>query len=186
MLPSLVTSLPGTRFLNYGNLVNPRAPLNRGLVSWWLALPQRSGGPKLFDIAGRNHGTLTNGPTWSGPFGRLGGFGTVKFDGTDEYLTAGIPSATLKTICLWYYAPASIAGNPIVLVQGQDAFSSAVWDWGIYHSSSTTLVFHTNGNSNVSGTVTAGSWNHLAFTRNDISDTGDVYINGRFVEKRRY
>lgn len=49
--------------------VNWDHPLNRGLVAWWLPLPGRLGNT-LYDIAGRTHGTLTNGPTWAaGPNG---------------------------------------------------------------------------------------------------------------------
>jgi len=59
-------------YLLPGNLVNRAAPLNRGMVIWWLHLPNRltGGGNTLRDIWGLNHGTLTNGPTWSGPIGR--------------------------------------------------------------------------------------------------------------------
>lgn len=58
-------------------------PLNRGLVSWWLPLPGLDGGRFLYDVAGQNHGTLTNGPTWTaGP----NGFGAVQFDGADDYV----------------------------------------------------------------------------------------------------
>lgn len=62
--------------INLSNPVNRAHPLNRGLVSWWLPLENTDDGPTLRDIAGRNHGTLTNGPTWvSG----LDGFKSLNF-----------------------------------------------------------------------------------------------------------
>jgi hypothetical protein len=77
-------TLPGQRVLNYGNPVNPNAPLNRGLVGWWLNLPSRGKGNTFFDLCGKYHGTLTNGPTWSGAR-RSGGFGSIEcLDASDR------------------------------------------------------------------------------------------------------
>lgn len=58
-------------------------PLNRGRVLWLLTLPQWYGGRQWFDLAGRNHGTLTNGPLWQP---RAGGHGAVGFDGVNDYV----------------------------------------------------------------------------------------------------
>jgi hypothetical protein len=56
-------------YLLPGNAVNRAAPLNRGLVSWWMVLPNRlgGGGNTFRDFWRSNHGTLA-GPTikWSG------------------------------------------------------------------------------------------------------------------------
>src|SRR5688572_20641043 len=71
------------RYLNYGQAVNRAHPLNRGLVSWWMNLPQRGKGNTFFDIAGRNHGTLLNGPVWSGP-PHPGGWGSLSFITDDK------------------------------------------------------------------------------------------------------
>ena len=62
-----------------GMLLDPGAPINSGLVGWW---PMWEGaGGKVMDItADGRHGTLTNGPVWSG--------GGVKFDGSDDYIGA--------------------------------------------------------------------------------------------------
>lgn len=61
------------------NPVEWGSALNRGLVSWWLPLANRMGTGTLFDIAGSNRGTLTNGPTWAaGP----NGFPGMVFSGT--------------------------------------------------------------------------------------------------------
>jgi hypothetical protein len=108
-------TLPGSRVLNYGNPVNPLAPLNRGLVGWWLNLPSRGKGNTVFDLCGKYHGTLTNGPTWSGALGRPGGFGAVTFDGSNDYITLGVAPAALKFTAI---SPFSISAwvRPVVLV----------------------------------------------------------------------
>lgn len=56
--------------INYANPVSDH-PLNAGLASWWLPLPNSQGGGKLFDLKGKSNGTLTNGPAWVS--GRAGG-----------------------------------------------------------------------------------------------------------------
>ena len=41
-----------------------------------------SGSTTWFDLAGTNNGTLTNGPTFN-----TGSFGSIVFDGVDDYVT---------------------------------------------------------------------------------------------------
>lgn len=86
-----------------GNAVNRRAPLNRGLVSWWMVLPNRvgGGGNTFRDLCGRNHGTLTNGPTWSGSR-QTGGYGSLNFASTAR-VAASVPGAfTSFTVSAWF------------------------------------------------------------------------------------
>lgn len=68
------------------DLGNPVAnhPLNQSLVSWWLPLPNNSGGTRLFDIGGGKHGTLTNGSSWSTA---PNSFGAITLDGTNDYVS---------------------------------------------------------------------------------------------------
>ncbi len=76
------------------DLLNPLADheLNRGLIAWCLPLDNTYGGQTLFDIAGQNHSSLTNGPTWgSGP----GAFGALTFNGTTQYVA--LPSGSVPT-----------------------------------------------------------------------------------------
>lgn len=57
-------------------------PLLRGCVAWWLPLPNLYGSTKYWDVIGRNHGTLTGGPTWRGN-------GSISYDGVNDYITCG-------------------------------------------------------------------------------------------------
>lgn len=74
------------RPIHYGKPVVDH-PLNRGLVGWWLPLPQWSGGSQLFDLLGRLPGTLTGGPTWTTVPGSE--FGALTFDGSNDYVDLG-------------------------------------------------------------------------------------------------
>ena len=69
--------------VNASNPVNWDHPLNRGLVSWWLPLPGRQGGLRLWDLCGRNHCSLQNGPGWVG--GR-NGYLAVERDGSNDLI----------------------------------------------------------------------------------------------------
>src|SRR5688572_2591053 len=77
-------------YLLPGDAVNRASPLNRGLVSWYMVLPNRigGGGNTLRDLCRRNHGTLTNGPTWSGSRAP-GAFGSISLDGSNDYINLG-------------------------------------------------------------------------------------------------
>jgi hypothetical protein len=86
--------MPRSRRLNYGQPINRACPLNRGLVSRWQSLPAGGRGNTQFDLASRNHGTLTNGTTWGGgAIGRPGGWGrSIHSGASSQYIDCGTPS----------------------------------------------------------------------------------------------
>lgn len=70
--------------------INCASPLNRGLVSWWLALPGGSRGNTWRDLTRRSNATLNGIEMWSGAKGRNGGYGavnctTLRYGSTDNY-----------------------------------------------------------------------------------------------------
>ncbi len=158
----------------YGDAVNRAHPLNRGLVSWWLPLPGRSSGPRLLDLAGRNHGTLTNGPTWApGP----NVFGAVKLDGTDDHI--------LGTNTFGATGSLSFAVYPDFT--GSDSNFRYVFDTSgsrtlfLRGSSSTNCIVYINGtdvadSSQLVSFFTYQAWNHVSCTWN--SGTQRFYKNG--------
>lgn len=87
-------------------------PLNRGLVSRWKALPGQQRGVKFRDLRKRNDGTLTNGPTWVGSR-YPGGYGSLYYDGSDDFVDCGNSTAfdvTSKlTISAWFATISGIA-----------------------------------------------------------------------------
>src|SRR5215471_4571503 len=110
----MALALLTTRLLDYQQPVNWAAPLNRGLLGWWLVLPQRLGGSRWLDLVGRAAATLvTTLPSGStsgwGPSRRLGGLGELRFDGTNGYADLGAPFPTLGSAYSWslWYRPAS-------------------------------------------------------------------------------
>lgn len=127
----------------YGDPVNRAHPLNRGLVSWWLPLPWYSSGPRLIDIAGKNHGTLTNGPTWMpGP----NGFGAVATSGGgyvpvgDITAISGVPAITIVVDALWR-SSVGTGANPALFSKSQPGADCDLLFW------SGTQVFARIGNS---------------------------------------
>jgi len=81
---------PDTRSIDWRQPVNWANPLNHGLVSWWLAIPNHTSGTSTWrDLCVKNDGTLTNfanvDTAWQTQ-GQPGGFGALGFDGTDDYV----------------------------------------------------------------------------------------------------
>lgn len=89
------------------NLTDPvdRAhPLNKGLVAWWLGLPQYAGGNTWFDLCRRHEsqfgGTLPF--AQFRPARRPGGWGAYDYDGNDRSRTAyKLITGTSFTVSLW-------------------------------------------------------------------------------------
>jgi len=98
----------------YGDPVERGHPLNAGLVSWWLPLRGRGAGERLWDIAGRNHGTLVNGPTRTAGLER-GPFGAVQHVRTSSQTTSltgySLPQAT-GTVSVWHRPDEAISNAP--------------------------------------------------------------------------
>lgn len=102
-------------------------PLNRGLVSEWAGVPLSGwiGSNKLRDLArggkNPNDGTLTgmafppsSTSGWQGTRGRVGGYGCLAFDGSNDYVDCGtVSSAALSqvTLAAWMYRSSS--SNPM-------------------------------------------------------------------------
>lgn len=115
------------------DLANPVSnhPLNAGLGLWCLPLRNNSGGRTLFDLCGKTHGTLTNGPTW-GP-GRSPEFGAVQFDGVNDYVDCGTASATQFTptdpfsVSFWMRTSTSVGAGVTRGIVGRWVSSLAGW-----------------------------------------------------------
>lgn len=89
--------------------VNWGHSLNRGLVSWWLALPGMQRGVVMRDIARRNHGTLVGGPLLET---RPDGFGSVFFDGTDDRVDlVSAPSVANGVTYTAWIRPSTVAAS---------------------------------------------------------------------------
>lgn len=107
-------------FVDWSEPVNWAHPLNRGLVSWWLAVPGYAGyGSTVWrDLANRNHGTLTSmdpKTDWGGAKGRSGGWGSLDFDGSNDYVSipdSQLPSgAASRSFSIWFNTSTSLASG---------------------------------------------------------------------------
>lgn len=154
--------------------VNRQHRFNRGLVAWYKCLPHLSGGRSWYDLMGLNPGTLTNmgaGSGWGGS-PAPGGFGSLRFDGTNDYVGVPLNLATKpSTLSLWMrvdvFGPSD--GSPVFVHSG-----SHYW---AYNGSAKTLEFY-NGNWRSSGAlaVSAGQWHHYCMVATTVDTT--MYFDG--------
>jgi hypothetical protein len=179
----------------------PDHPLNQqgGLASEWSVLPagQWSGGKRFCDLdrRRRNDGTLTNFASpntaasgWNAARGRPGGFGSLTFDGTDDFVLLGaLPPLLLTspypfTVAAWLCnnTASTAAANQTVFKLGASGGDSPRL-FLRYESSAAGWLFDTG--TTTLGTATpsafpfaAGEWFHLAFT--DTGSSPQYYKNG--------
>lgn len=142
------------------------------------------------DIIGNgNHGTLTNGPTYSSDNG-----GSIVFDGTNDYI--GIPlstslNKTQGTMNFWVY-PTRYNGSNGYFVNRDDSIPNAV-DWLWIGSWSGAFYFRLgNGSdccsndltfSDVSSVIPLNSWTNMCFTWVS-NGTSAIYKNGTLYTSR--
>jgi hypothetical protein len=118
------------------------------------------------DLSGNgNNGTLTNGPTYSSA-----NFGSLVFDGLDDYVNCGTPSISVGkiTVNAWVKINAGSI-NQHVVDSASNAWHLAIlfdnrpyfWNGSVYHQASPIL--------------TVGQWYMLTGVQ---GTTLDIYING--------
>lgn len=154
-------------------ILNRASPLNRGLVSWWLCLPQRFQlqGGYWRDVAGQYH-AINNGAKQSHAAGRLGGFGSMIFDGSTVNLS--VPSSgnyDYGTVCAWIF-PGNNDDQETILRLNGHAFQRSFGD--------PEKLRYYNGTSSVDSAndvIVESAWQHVAAVRNGTNCT--LYYNGQ-------
>lgn len=163
--------------LDAGSPVNKSHPLAKGLVSWWMVSPfghpSFRGGNYLFDLMGKNRGTLTNGPTWQGALGRPGGHGSLKFDGVDDYVDATTSLTEDFSFACWCERPTGgLKGWPWVIGFADGLLVNA--------DGTLRVVFNTvGGDYSSTETIPSGQISHVLVTRAGTAAT--TYLNGKSV-----
>jgi len=168
MIPTRHIRTADCRHINWANPVSDDS-LNDGLVSWFVAIANHTSGAIFWrDLCGRNDGTLTNfanvGSSWR-TIGRDGGYGSLEFDGSDDYVICG--SNTLATgaltVSVWSKSTASQTAALLNLVVGAGLL---VYQGSTDGGDQSTFVgfrgeheMHTG-----SGTVSDDVWHHILFT----------------------
>lgn len=175
-----------TGAIDIGQPVNWSAGLNYGLVSWWLAINQGPyfGSTRFLDLCNRNHGTLTNGPTWGGARGRPGGWGALSFDGSDDHVEVSSSDSLSSgfSIALWIRAGVASgvtdAKRQVLSHGGVNEYIACEWS---DTNSSYSGAWYMNGGGSYpvakwTSTLAADTWHHIGATWN--ATTLRVFVNG--------
>jgi hypothetical protein len=186
------------------NPINTSRPEARGLLRLWQVLPGRMGGTNWADLLAHAPATLISmAPTGSvtsgwGTTTRRGGFGELRFDGTNDYVTLGtspvydFPNATF-TVTGW--CRATSAGT----VVGKRLASGGTGGWFLRLNADGTLTARVLDGGNVAAaertslttTALTNRWFHFlaVFVTDTVTAaTNDVtiYIDGRLSQDARF
>jgi len=153
--------------------VNWQFPPNAGTLAWWLPLPGRGGGGKLFDLTGRYPGTLAGGVTWAAG---EGGAAALSFNGSSGAVNVGGVSALnlSRSFSLAVrFRLTSTASFYTLLSYGNSGFNFRV--------NTAKLNFLKSQIADIaygSTTLSANVWYTGGFTM-DASGNGAFYLDGR-------
>lgn len=199
----LLDEAPPAPFLDLGNLVNRAHPLADGLLGWWLCLSSLMKGTRLFNLMDNKVGTLTgmaNSPSLTsgwGPTRRPGGFGELRCDGTNDYVSiadsplftfgaGGVDRPFSVSCCLWM---TSIAATQGLLCKWTTYLTANEW---IVYTANSELLFELYGTTDPiigrKSTLTTGAhqsqWLSLVATYTGSGTMAGValFLNGRRVD----
>lgn len=148
--------------INLTNPVNKKAYLNIGLVSWYLGLPQWSGGNTWHDLMRLNNITLSNGATWK-PANKLFSNSCLSLDGSNDFAQAADSSSLDLTnnfsICLWVRK--TVSGTSMSLItKGSGGYEIDI-------DSGTTLRFNRDNSSVLISRSWSdnGNWNFVGMSK---------------------
>ena len=123
-----------------------------------------------------NNGTLINGPTFSSA-----DYGSIVFDGVDDYVSCGnvlFNNVSAVTISIWVNIQSFNNGNTIISKGAQGEGSNTTFAaWIISSSSIRNRFFNSTGTSGLvdTGTLSQNTWYNLTWTYNGSAIT--VYTN---------
>jgi hypothetical protein len=200
---SFADAQPALMPVDVTNPLNTVRPEARGLLRLWQVLPGRMGGTNWADVVSHQVGTLLGmAPTGSTTSGwgttkRRGGFGEMRFDGTNDYVDLGTSTVydfpnTTFTVSGWCRATAAgyvIArrlgsggtGGWFIRLNGDGTLNARIIDTG-----NTTAAERTS----LTTSALTGQWFHflVVFVTDTVTAaTNDVtiYINGRLSQGAR-
>lgn len=176
-----------TGAVNLSYPVNLACPLNRGLVSWWLPLPGQQYSKVYRDICLRNHATLINGATLTGPKGRRGGFGAANFIAASSQRgdIIGVRHTITNQVSVAAWVNLTSTGDYQMILSaafgagdGSEGFELRLNDSGQAQMS----VDETTGRPNAtsSGVIVGTGWVHLLGTYDGSLSSNNIiiYVNG--------
>ena len=133
-------------------------------------------GDTIYDLAGSNNGTLTNGPTFDS-----GNGGSIEFNGTDDYIDTNYPlngSNAFSVSCWFNLDRVDKTWQSVV-----DAYlSSSDRNFQLWVNNNAKLyVFHLGSNHTGAGELSPNVWYNAVFTYEG-SGNGVLYLNGEVLE----
>ena len=162
-----------------GNAIDWDFPVNRGLVGRWQVLPNIAAGGRWVDLAGQNHGTLTNmGTGWGWkPTSRGGAGGQVNFDGSSSFVQLGAANyGAVLTIAAWMRPTTLPSVSSIIgwTVDGGPQFR-------VETSGSPRWVKQNNADIGLgtAGSVVAGMWSRVVGSYNSTTGAFAFWVNGK-------
>lgn len=178
--------------IDAGNPLNEDHPLARGLLAWWLTLPQLGmGGDVLRDLSARYHGTFTNiaqpataTSGWNRTT-RYGGFGQIFFDGLNDYVALGTTldvSSVPFTLAGWIY-PASNYNSDYrgVLTKGNSWVATDMrFAWTSLTGTGAVRLAQEGSDITFSYNPPLTTWTHIALVA--ASGGTSLYVNGILQE----
>ena len=172
------------RFVSIADAVNWDAPLNGGLLAWYMALPDQQRGIYFRDLCRRVDGTLTNAPLWGGPRGRDGGAGTLSFTAASgQYVDLGNPdlfNLNHMSFASWVF-PTSFSDYRWIIGKTSPGTGERNFDFDIEQTTGKLRFFFTSAPSVFKGKVATNAlainkWSHCVATFDGA--TVSIYTNG--------
>lgn len=182
--------------IDLGNPVSDD-PLCRGLVSWWMGLSNNSNGKTLFDLTGRNPGTLTNmtlvgsatsgwrPPTRPGAVGPCLGFDSASTTSVQVGNVATLSFTTASPFTLSCWTKSSTASDMIFLSKELNSGTFAGYYMVTKGSNGVLRLFVQNSSAfiEVDGAtnVLDGAWHHCTATYDGsgVAAGCKLYVDGK-------
>lgn len=167
------------------NPVNRDSPLNDDLRAWYKCLPGLDAGPTLTDIAKFNPATLTNmgaGSGWGGSPAPGGLAGSMRFDGSNDYLSAGdaaMPTgANPVTVSCWVYLTANQQQEFVAWGRPGNATGASFHQMFVVGTIAGPKLFVSNYGNSVSSAsnLSLNTWYYCTFVSDGANVT--IYLNG--------
>lgn len=164
--------------------VNWAHPLNRGLVSRYVALPDQQRGVVFRDLCRRFDGTIVSGMAWEGAHGRPGGWGCLNCAGAGNYVNVGdraLGTGTAYTLTAWVRA--SVSADEIFF--GRDKPTGAtprMWQLRFDAAGTIRFIRFNTSNASIGSPVSSGVWDdniwhRVAATTGPLG--GTLYVDGK-------
>lgn len=176
------------RFVDISSPINWESPLNRGLLRWWLCLPNQNHALTWRELTRRSDMTMGNGAAAEGARERSGGFGCHAFYGSSpnygQTAAIDLTAVTKLTIAFWAMFTNNTTANQVAIetTASSSANANAIY-FNHRQGANVTQVRLRGTSANSEATFNypaVNTWNHYVWTI-DISAGGQphiVYMNG--------